>query len=128
MNYTVDGVEQKLLLQNLFAFNSPDDVDKKQHIFSIALVLEMKKIDLKFGNQVYLIMTVSGLSLIVFSCFIFVVIFKTSHALIRPLRKLNTKMREVMMDDEQGEPSELKPDQDSSQEISDLYRSFNDLI
>ena len=33
-----------------------------------------------------------------------------------------------MMDDEQGEPSELKADDDSSQEISDLYRSFKDLI
>ena len=37
-------------------------------------------------------------------------------------------MREVMMDDEHGESSELKADNDSSQEIRDLYRSFKDLI
>ena len=76
------------------------------------------------GDSVYAVIIISAVCLTVFSCLIFVVIFKTSHALIRPLRKINRKMREVMMDDEQGEPSELKEDDDSSVEISLLYESF----
>ena len=128
MSYKVNGVNQSLLLQNLFAFNSPTDDSEKKHIFSILLVLESKKIELNFGESVYVVLIVSTVSLIVFSCLIFFVIFKTSHALIRPLRKLNTKMKEVMMDDDQGEPSELKADDDSSLEITLLYQSFQDLI
>lgn len=84
----------------MFAFNSPTNDTQKQHIFSILLIIKSKTIELNFGEAVYIELVVSAVSLVVFSCLIFVVIFKTSHALIRPLRKLNTKMREVMMDDD----------------------------
>ena len=56
-------------------------------------------------------------------------IFKTSHGLIRPLRKLNTKMKEVMLDETRGShQSNLKSGEDSSYEISELYNVFKDLI
>ena len=100
MSYTVNGLPQSLLLQNLFAFNSPTDDTKTQHIFSILVVLQSKEIQLNLGDSVYAVIIISAVCLTVFSCLIFVVIFKTSHALIRPLRKINRKMREVMMDDE----------------------------
>lgn len=56
-------------------------------------------------------------------------IFKVSHALIRPLRKLNTKMKEVMMDE--GADNDLTTQvnvKSTSQEISKLYTVFTDLI
>lgn len=128
MSYQVNGVTKYLLLQNLYAFNVPSDPQLDLHIFSILLVLEDKEINLELSDAVLVSIVIAGITLIFFSLIVFVVIFKTSHALIRPLRILNTKMREVMMDDEHGESSELKADNDSSQEIRDLYRSFKDLI
>ena len=118
-----------MLIQNLYVSNSADLEDSyKFHMFSVCLVLKTVPVEIDFGSWVYIVSSCLALGLLVFSLCIFYVIFKTSHALIRPLRKLNTKMREVMMDDEQGLTSELKTGADSSQEISALYRSFGDLI
>ena len=60
-----------------------------------------------------------------------VAIFRTSHALIRPLRKINTKMQEIMVEDSTNRrvsQQELQEDGDSSYEISRLYSVFKDLI
>ena len=77
------------------------------------------------------ICAIASLVIIFISICTFFGIFQTSHILIRPLRKLNTKMLEVMYDDgKQGmQAQELKSaGDDSSYEISKLYSIFKDLI
>lgn len=119
-----------MLIQNLRIYNAADGTDNTMfHMFSICLVRKETPINIDFGSGVFYVLIFAIIALIFFSCIIFCVIFKTSHSLIRPLRKLNTKISEVMVDDVQGKTqSELKIDEDSSQDITELYRVFRDLI
>ena len=119
-----------MLIQNLRVFNAADDTTtSKFHMFSICLVRKDTPVEIDFGESIIYVLVLAVLVLILFSFLIFCVFFRTSHSLIRPLRKLNTKIKEVMVDDEQGNTqSELKVDDDSSKDITELYRVFRDLI
>ena len=92
-----------MLIQNLRVFNAADDTTtSKFHMFSICLVRKDTPVEIDFGESIIYVLVLAVLVLILFSFLIFCVIFRTSHSLIRPLRKLNTKIKEVMVDDEQG--------------------------
>ena len=99
-------------------------------MFSICLVRQTQEIRISLGNKVIVICIVASVVLIIISILTYICIFQTSHILIRPLRKLNTKMLEVMVDEVKTgmQAQELKAEEDSSFEISALYSIFKDLI
>ena len=99
-------------------------------MFSICLVRQNVTVEIQFGMTIYYVIIVAGVILTFVSLCVMVSIFKTSHALIRPLRILNTKMKEVMMEDGRGgmNQTSLTANKESSYEISQLYDVFKDLI
>ena len=67
----------------------------------------------------------SGCALVIIDLLTLLCIFKTIHKLIRPLRALNERMREIMM--HENPDSELK-EEGSNLEMAALYKVFHDLI
>ena len=57
-----------------------------------------------------------------------VCIFQTSHTVIKPLRRLNTRMREILESENLGEVRLREGDKNTCEEITQLYTSFNNLI
>jgi hypothetical protein len=61
-----------------------------------------------------------------------IVAYNTAHYIIRPLRKLNNKMIDIIFSTKPGSSSqsdiELVVDEESSQELTNLYYEFRDLI
>ena len=122
---------KELLVQNLNILNTvakEGEEPNNFHMFSICLVREQQEVDVTFSNRIMYIIIIAAVVTFLVSICIVISIFKTSHVLIRPLRKLNTKMREVMVELSRGKTSGLQPDEDSSHEISILYSIFKDLI
>ena len=97
-------------------------------MFSICLVRESVSVSVSLGSKIIYITAIAAVVLTIVSIITVLSIFQISHVLIRPLRKLNTKMREVLDDIAKGKSSGLQPDEDSSFEIGILYTIFRDLI
>ena len=56
-----------------------------------------------------------------------VCVFQTSHSVIKPLRQLNSRMREILESDNLSEVT-LGAERDTCKEINQLYVSFHSLI
>ena len=56
-----------------------------------------------------------------------VCVFQTSHSVIKPLRQLNSRMREILESDTLNQVS-LGNERDTCKEINQLYESFHSLI
>ena len=119
-----------MLNSNKYIIEGSPSQDARHHMFSICLVRQVQEIKISLGNTVIVICIVASLVIVVISILTYLCIFQTSHILIRPLRKLNTKMLEVMVDEVKTgmQAQELKAEEDSSFEISALYSIFKDLI
>ena len=98
-------------------------------MFSICLVRQPYEIDIKPNASFKYVVIGATLTILLVWILSICAIFRVSHSLIRPLRKLNTKMQEVM-GDEGGEAdfSSLTSGQSTSEEITKLYTVFADLI
>lgn len=79
-----------------------------------------------FDSSVIINFVILGLLLIMTFAIAVVMAYGTSHYIIRPLRQLNQKMRDIMS---AGIDRDLEEEEESSsKELSKLYQVFNSLI
>ena len=128
MNFLLDNIETEMLIQNLRLKNSETNNDS-YHMFSICIVRSKVSFDISYAF-LKVILPLAALVLLLVSFCIMCAIFKTSHTLIKPLRNLNSKMQEVMIGQENDNMAKhgLTAGKNTSQEISELYDVFTDLI
>lgn len=95
------------------------------HTLTLCVITKSFSFDLTISNNFWIILVVSCCSLIIIALLTLFCIFSTIHRLIRPLRVLIEKMKEIMSSE--NPDNELK-EEGSSLEIAALYKVFHDLI
>ena len=103
MHFTINGVRKEIDIENTYVKNSDllDDAqgtDEEFHAFSICLVRTEVQVGLKYGSYVMYVVIIATAILLVLILLIILCIDRTSHELIRPLKKLNTQIQEILLD------------------------------
>ena len=95
------------------------------HALTLCVITKSFSFDLEISSEFYYTLAISGCSLIIIALATLCCIFSMIHKLIRPLRVLIEKMKEIMSSE--NPDSELK-EEGSSLEMAALYKVFHDLI
>ena len=95
------------------------------HALTMCVITKPFNFNLQISGDFWASLIASGCTLIIIALLTLCCIFQTIHRLIRPLRVLIDKMKEIMNSD--NPDSELK-EEGSSLEMAALYKVFHDLI
>ena len=95
------------------------------HALTLVAIPKPVEVTLVITSDFWTILIVAGLILLLFSFAILFCIFMLAHKLIRPIRVLNDKMKEILSTE--NADNELQ-EEESSEEITKLYTIFKDLI
>ena len=105
----------------------------KRHMVSVCAFVRPTEVKIDILKSILVIVGTAMLLLAILGIGIMYQIFATAHHVIRPLRKLNSRMTVINADNEMGGGGadfSLKFDEEkeTSQEIQTLYKVFGDLI
>eukprot|EP00347_Sterkiella_histriomuscorum_P007084 403350315 len=130
MEFNNNGVGQLIAVCPIYLVLENDN-SKQEHIFSIGIIMKTEDVtgpitSLSIISQkVIIIISLLAAFTIVMFVIAAIVAYETSHYIIRPLRMLNNKMREIIS---AGIDIELINDEETSKELTDLYDVFKNLI
>ncbi|CDW83509.1 UNKNOWN [Stylonychia lemnae] len=107
------------------------DTNKTEHVFSIGIAMKSDDVTTQIksltiiSDRVITILCILGALVILTLITAAIVAYETSHYIIRPLRMLNSKMREII---NAKQEIELINEEETSKELTDLYDVFKNLI
>ncbi len=139
-NYTINGTEYLFVVAPMvFELNSM--TDDKTHCFSVGVAMPydtttsvIENIDIFSDSSVQGNLIFLGIFIAITFLISAIIAYSTSHYIIRPLRELNSKMKDIIITTQKSSSSyQAEGDLNdegggSSQELTDLYNVFKNLI
>lgn len=102
--------------------------DNMTHAMTLLAILKPYTFEVQISGTFWVILCVSGLTVAALQFLLVFCIFSTIHSLIRPLRILNEKMKEIMSSKHPDSPDGEISQEGSSHEMAIVYKVFHDLI